>query len=31
MATDKIASGLREVRDYASQCLKDEAQALLEG
>ena len=29
MATDKIASGLREVRDYASQCLKDEAQALL--
>ncbi|MBF1568465.1 MAG: KpsF/GutQ family sugar-phosphate isomerase [Prevotella shahii] len=30
MATDKIASGLREVRDYASQCLKDEAQALLD-
>ena len=30
MATDKIASRLREVRDYASQCLKDEAQALLD-
>lgn len=30
MATDKTASGLREVRDYASQCLKDEAQALLD-
>ena len=30
MATDKIASRLREVRDYASQCLKDEAKALLE-
>ena len=30
MAIDKIASGLREVRDYASQCLKDEAQALLD-
>lgn len=30
MATDKIASKLREVRDYASQCLKDEAQALLD-
>ena len=30
MATDKIASGLREVRGYASQCLKDEAQALLD-
>lgn len=30
MVTDKIASGLREVRDYASQCLKDEAQALLD-
>lgn len=30
MATDKIASGLREVREYASQCLKDEAQALLD-
>ena len=30
MTTDKIASGLREVRDYASQCLKDEAQALLD-
>ena len=30
MATDKIVSGLRKVRDYASQCLKDEAQALLD-
>ena len=30
MATDKIASRLREVRDYASRCLKDEAQALLD-
>lgn len=30
MAIDKIVSGLRKVRDYASQCLKDEAQALLD-
>ncbi len=30
MATDKIVSGLTKVRDYASQCLKDEAQALLD-